>query len=195
MTETGPGLGHGCILLAVFPCQRRRPAGDRRPHLTAVAPSPSTTPGPERGDDGRASAEHSRGLHVPSEAALAGGAASGPAVSLGRSCQTARPGLACLVRGSPGGRSGSTGRKTLARRQRRSPRRPSPQSGSHAGCVSALDLLQDPIMLGETLRHLGWEGSGGRAAAGSSGEGPRAEATAEPGGGQRELPGRRLGRG
>lgn len=43
-------------------------------------------------------------------------------------------------------------------------------------------------MLGETLRHLGWEGPGGRAAAGGAGEGPRAEAAAKPGGGPREPP-------
>lgn len=121
----------------------------------------------------------------PGAAAPASGAAGGPAVSLGRSCQKARPGRAEPGHGSPGGRASRAGRGTLARRWRRGPRRPSPQGGSHAGCVGALDLLQDPIMLGETLRHLGWEEPAGRAAAGGTGEGPRAEAAAEPGGGPR----------
>lgn len=71
------------------------------------------------------------------------------------------------------GRAGRAGQGTLAGRPRRGP---SPQGGSHAGCVGAFNLLQYPIMLGETLRHLGWEGPGGRAAAGGAGEGPRAEA-------------------
>lgn len=79
-------------------------------HRTAPAPSPSATPGgPGAGGGGRASAGSPRGLRDPSApgaAAPAGGAAGSPAVSLGRSCQKARPSRAGPGRGSPGGQAG-----------------------------------------------------------------------------------------
>lgn len=72
------------------------------------APAPSLrSAGPGTGGGGRGPAERHRGLRVPSApgaAAPAGGAAGGPAPSLGSSCQKARPHRAATPRA--GGRAG-----------------------------------------------------------------------------------------
>lgn len=160
--------------LSRSPCRGRRLED---PPQAAPAPGPGVRP-EDDDDDGPAllpttSVAKGKGLRRRSQrqreplpsACLLALSPQPVCVRLGRSCHCALPAQMPPLRRETDDRGSPARSPALAQRRGSAPAVPagSPQGRSHTGRLRALNLLQDPLMLGQALRHLGWEGSERRA--------------------------------